>query len=95
MAKNRPAVERDNQETLPGVLPKPSKALLAKVEDLEATRYRRMELQDEEKQLEEAVVTMMEKQGVQMLSLSSGRNAKLTRIEAKEKVKFITPKADT
>gem|GEM_PF-6614220 len=91
MAKKK-AVDRDQQETLPGVVPTPSKALLKKVEDLEATRYRRMELQEQEKGLETAVVEMMEKQGVEAMSLSSGRKAQRKVTPEKTKVTFVTPK---
>ena len=85
-------VERDKQETLPGVVPKPTKALLSKVEDLEAVRYKRMALQEEEAGLEKIVLELMHKQGVETLGLSSGRKATLATTPEKEKVKFSTPK---
>ncbi len=88
------AVERDQQETLPGVVPKPSKALLNKVEELEAVRYRRAELKEEEGSLEKAVVVMMEKQGVERLALSSGRRADRKVTPESVKVAFTTPRKE-
>jgi hypothetical protein len=92
VAKKKSSTGRARQGILKGTIPEPSKRLIQKAEDLEATRDERMRLGNQEVDLQRELIELMHAEKVDKVDLSSGRQAALAKEEAKEKIKLSTPK---